>query len=168
MISATMITDEKAGVTICTLEIDGVAGVEDNLEIISLVETGSARCMGEDDLDFVVGDKLALGRALQAAGEELEREAYAVVHERDRERERRLRATQELVERKRAHSYKFQCEFAELINLKLAEKSAAVADDTVPDTRFQTTGSVLRDAVNSGKKKKARKKAHQIREDLPA
>ena len=38
----------------------------------------------------------------------------------------------------------------------------------VPDTRFQTTGSVLRDAVNSGKKKKARKKAHQIREDLPA
>lgn len=132
------------------------------------ISIGVAKKVEPDTFDPNIGTGLSTGRALQAAGEELEREAYAVVHERDRERERRLRATQELVERKRAHSYKFQCEFAELINLKLAEKSAAVADDTVPDTRFQTTGSVLRDAVNSGKKKKARKKAHQIREDLPA
>ncbi len=162
-------SDEKTGVTIATLEVKGVLGVPDQREeLVDFMTSGSSRCMGEDTLDFVVGDKLALGRALVAAGEQLEREAYAVVHERDRERERRLRATQELVERKRAHSYKFQCEFAELINLKLAEEASAVVDDTVPDTRFQTTGSVLRDAVNSGKKKKARKKAHQIREDLPA
>jgi len=49
----------------------------------------------------------------------------------------------------------------------MENEEVAIENDTVPDTRFQTTGSVLRDAVEN-KKKKPRKKAHQIREDLPA
>jgi len=121
-----------------------------------IVETaGSAKCMAEDDYDRQLGDALALGRAMQKCGKALEKAAFDEVHYRDQLKTKELE-DKRLAKTKAAMArYQWECEFAELINAKLAEESTLVENDVLPEPVLKA-------------KKKARKKAHQIREHLPA
>ena len=111
MITTNYIIDEDAGIT--TVEV----ALEDEI-----FAAGSAKCLPEDNFDPAIGFNLALGRALQNAGRDLERLAFDEVHEQDAVREARLEASKEATRRKQEASYQFKCEFAALINAVLAEK----------------------------------------------
>ncbi len=106
--------------------------------------TGVAKCMPEDAFDPELGELFAVGRLLKQIGESLIAEAYGEVHYRDELEQRRTESAAKALELKRQKTYEFQCEFAALIN-------AVLEQDTVLSTRFQTTGSVLKDAVINGK-----------------
>lgn len=136
--------DDETGIVTVYSEIPG------HVEAI-----GSAKCMEGDDFDSSIGTALAVGRSLQKLGKLLEKNAFNEVHRRDEEKKRaRLRLSLARARREIA-KFKWECDFAELINLKLAEDSFLVENDIIPEP------------VRRGKKK-ARKKAHQIRENLPA
>lgn len=118
--------------------------------------TGVAKCMPEDTFDPELGELFAVGRLLKQIGESLISEAYDEVHYRDDLEQRRLESAAKALEIKREKTYQFQCEFAELIN-------AVLEQDTTPALRYQTTGSVLRDAVINGQFSKV-----EVRSNLPA
>lgn len=148
-IGSTRITDLEMGTTIINLEVQGFDGR------LLASEAGASKCMSEDNYSHELGDALALARALQKVGKALEKEAFKEVHKRDLDRTRALEATRELKQRSTEARYRWLCEFAELINLKLASESVLDENDIVPEP------------VKKGKKK-ARSKAFQIRKDLPA
>lgn len=169
MINAKVGSDPKNRVAFAEVHIDGFVGdVEsDQEEWILDTEVGSSRCMTEDEYDPVLGEKLALGRALVALGRRLEKEAFKVVHDRDKARQARLEASQAALERRREATYNFLCGYAELINLKITEESIEDSfgtDVSVTIKPIQSTGSVLRDAVQN----KKNKKKDSVRENLPA
>lgn len=140
-----------------TTLLDKDMGIITTLSQLGPVEAvGSAKCMEEDTFDYDTGAQLAVGRSLQKLGKLLEKDAFRVVHERDRARIRRLEATENLKKRSDEARYKWECEFAELINLELQKEEHDVVPEPYP--------------VKPAKKdkKKPRGKAFQIRENLPA
>ena len=133
-------------------------------KIGSVEAVGSAKCMNEDEFDTDLGTDLALGRSLQKLGKLLEKDAFREVHRRDELRKNAKLSAAVAKGRQSLAKYQWECEFAELINLKLAEESTLVENDVVPEP--VVTGK--RKMVDGRKKQKPRKKAHQIRDDLPA
>lgn len=122
--------------------------------------TGVAKCMPEDDFDPELGELFAVGRLLKQIGESLIADAYSEVHYRDELEQHRAESAAAALELKRQKTYQFQCEFAELIN-------AVLEQDTTPSPRYQTTGSVLKDAVINGKGYSQFNRA-EVRSNLPA
>ena len=122
--------------------------------------TGVAKCMPEDSFDEELGELFAVGRLLKKIGESLIADAYDEVHYRDELEKRRVESAERALELKREKTYQFQCEFAALIN-------AVLEQDTLPSSRYQTTGSVLKDAVINGKGYGQFNRV-DVRSDLPA
>lgn len=139
--------DEETGVTVAY-----VPNWEDS-------PTGVSKCMPEDEFDQEIGEFFAVGRLLKQIGEGLISDAYDVVHYRDELEQRRAESAAKALEAKREKTFKFQCEFAELIN-------AVLEQDTTPAPRYQTTGSVLKDAVINGKGYSQFNRA-EVRTNLP-
>ena len=121
---------------------------------------GASKCMDEDEYDEDIGDALAVSRALASLAKQIEQVAFKKVYKKDRARRKSEQARELAKERQREAIYKWKCEFAELINLKLELE----ANDIVPEP--VKTGK--RKLVDGRKKQKGRNKAHQIRQDLPA
>lgn len=113
---------------------------------------GSSKCMEEDEFDYELGEQLAISRALTKLGKLMHKEAFREVHKRDEVRKNAKLAAAAAKGRQQLAKYRWECEFAELINLQLE-------NDVVPEP------------VKKGKDKKSKKprgKAFQIRQDLPA
>jgi len=146
-VEITTTEDPDLGVTVSYVGI--------HLDDLFVEAAGSAKCMEEDSFDGILGEKLALGRALQKVGKLLEKDSFAEVHRRDRIRVQQLDATENLRKRSAEARYKWECEFAQLIELELQKQASLRENDVVPEPLLKA-------------KKKARKKAHQIRENLPA
>ena len=123
----TTVTDGKTETTVAYAKINNYD---------KIVGYGTAKCMGEDKFDLAVGENLAIGRALRELGKQLERSAYSHVHYRDEVRKIQQEASDRNVQRKKENSYRFECEFAALINAELAEKKPLEENDTIPDGKW--------------------------------
>ncbi len=141
---------------VITTLLDKETGIITSLSQLGLAEAvGSAKCMGEDTFDYDIGAQLATGRSLRKLGKILETDAFREVHIRDEVRKNSKLSAAVAKGRQQLAKYQWECDFAELINAKLEEESTLIENDVLPEPVLKA-------------KKKARKKAHQIRENLPA
>ena len=138
MLTYDVVTDDKNKITVAWASLDTVIN---NNQVIHVDATGSSRCMMEDPYDEVVGEKLALGRALSALGKKLEREAFAVVHEKDRQREAALEGSRVALEERQAKTQKFLEEFALLIQDKLNKEQNIGWADLRKDINSQVSST---------------------------
>jgi hypothetical protein len=127
---------------------------------------GTSKCMTEDVFDEDLGELFSVGRVLQQMGELFIKEAYSQVRYREKQEEYRRECSAKALEAKREKTYRFQCEFAELIE-------AVQQQDVVPTTRYRITGSLDSDN-GSDSVWSVNGKAYplfndlEIRKDLPA
>lgn len=100
--------DAKNRVTVAATTINGV-------EIV-----GSARCAEPDVFDEVVGANLAVSRLWKKVARQLEKDARAVVEDRDRIRNRQRQAAQEALQRRieRSESYRKPKEKSKKVKVK--------------------------------------------------
>jgi hypothetical protein len=146
---------------VITTLLDEETGIITALSQLGPVEAvGSAKCMEEDTFEYDIGAQLAIGRSLQKLGKRLEKDAFREVHRRDDVRKNAILSAAVAKGRQQLAKYRWECEFAELINLELEKEE----HDIVPEPYWGEKSS----SSKKDKKKKPRGKAFQIRENLPA
>lgn len=127
--------------------------------------TGSARTHEPDTPNYETGSSLALGRALRSLGRQLIHDSFQTVSRRDSEREHQEQASLESKKRKAEKVYKFQLEFAKLIELENPGifRTGNVRVDSNKDIRVNYSD----DSYNKKFLENLKETNRKIRENLP-